>query len=219
MDGDTQERQIMRGNGQGLIEFCARMGERGDLNPSTARAFSSTARKILTVESSDLAAIDLRSLDLDDLFSRFLNIHKADYSEGSIDTYRSRLRQSVTLYLAWLDDEPNWKAAGRIANERPSRPGNSSRPSSSRRPKPARRDVKTSEAEPVTAPDDATRAVPADSGVRLMTYDVPLRHDLIVRVTLPLDLTTEDAERLAAFVRVLAFSGRTGAENPEEGST
>jgi hypothetical protein len=39
-----------------------------------------------------------------------------------------------------------------------------------------------------------------------MTYDFALRPDLIVRVTLPVDLTTEDADRFANFVKVLAFS-------------
>lgn len=38
------------------------------------------------------------------------------------------------------------------------------------------------------------------------TYDVPLRPDLIIRMTLPVDLTEADADRLAAFFRGLVFS-------------
>ena len=37
------------------------------------------------------------------------------------------------------------------------------------------------------------------------TYDVPLRPDLIIRMTLPVYLTEADADRLAAFFRGLVF--------------
>jgi hypothetical protein len=45
-----------------------------------------------------------------------------------------------------------------------------------------------------------------------MTYDVPLRPDLIVRLTLPIDLTETDAKRLSSFVDALAFSGPVASE-------
>jgi hypothetical protein len=215
MDDDRQ--QIMQGNGQGLVEFYERMGARGSLNQTTAAALRTTARKVLAVESPDLASIELRVLDIDDLFNRFVNLHKADYSEGSLDTYRSRFRLAVAMYLAWLADDPNWKTAGRATAKRQGNPGNGSRPSSNRRPRPSKSDSNASEHALTTTTDEATPAAPVDPSVRLMTYDVPLRPNLIVRVTLPLDLTTDDADRLANFVRVLAFSGRTGSENSLSG--
>ncbi len=214
---DDDGRQIMQGNGQGLIEFCERMGERGDLNKATAAAFRTVARKVLAVESPDFASIELRTLDIDDLFDRFVKLHKADYGEASIETYRSRFRLGVAMYLGWLADEPTWKTAGRATTKRQPKPGNSSRPSSNRRPGPPKSDSKASDDHLATTRDGVAPAAPADPGVRLMTYDVPLRPDLIVRVTLPLDLTQEDADRLASFVRVLAFSGRTGSERPLSG--
>jgi hypothetical protein len=42
--------------------------------------------------------------------------------------------------------------------------------------------------------------------VDLMTYDFPLRHDLTIRLTLPVELTEADAERLIAFIRSLQFA-------------
>jgi len=41
---------------------------------------------------------------------------------------------------------------------------------------------------------------------RLMAHDFPLRPDLQVRMYLPPDLTVDEAERLIAIVRSLAFS-------------
>jgi hypothetical protein len=40
---------------------------------------------------------------------------------------------------------------------------------------------------------------------RLLTQDFPLRPDLTIRLTLPIELTKEDADRLCAFVQSLAF--------------
>jgi hypothetical protein len=40
----------------------------------------------------------------------------------------------------------------------------------------------------------------------LITHDFPLRDDLIVRLTLPVDLTDEDAKRMCQFIGSLAFA-------------
>lgn len=202
MDAD---RSIMRGTGAGLLEFCDRAGERGDLTKETARGYRIAAGKILAVESDDLASIDLRQLDVGDLLERFAKLHKADFSDGSLATYRSRFRLAVSMYIAWLDDDPNWKAAGRDVRPRErgtARVATSKSAGRTRLPPPSASQTTASHAE--TAPADDP-----PSGVRLLTYDVPLRPDLIVRITLPLDLTEADADRLTAFVRSLAFSGRT----------
>ena len=47
---------------------------------------------------------------------------------------------------------------------------------------------------------------------RTITYDLPLRPDLVVRLSLPLDLTAADAERVAGFVRSLVFEAGVTAE-------
>ena len=56
----------------------------------------------------------------------------------------------------------------------------------------------------------------------MIVYDLPLRPDLLVRLTLPVDLTSADADRVANFVKSLAFAGSDdsksispGAEVPE----
>jgi len=174
---------IMRGTGQGLLEFCERLAARGDIDPATARAYRSTAKKILETESTDLNDVNLRELDVDDLFVRFTKLNKPAYSEGSLKTYRSRFNQAVGMYLAWLDDDRGWKTGGRPA--------------------------------PKTAANGSAGSV-SSSGVPLLTYDVPLRHDLIIRMTLPIDLTESDADRLCTFVRSLAFMSRAGKPETHE---
>jgi hypothetical protein len=208
------ERQIMQGNGQGLLEFIDRCGERGDLNSNTAGALRATAKAVLAIESAEPVNIDVRSLDVDDLLRRFATRRKADYSEGSLETYRSRFRKAIAMYIGWLDDDPHWNRAGQPQVVQPARRVGQTydlRPSRSRR-KPTQKASSVAESESVESAtltsDDAT----PETTVRLMTYDFALRPDLIVRVTLPVDLTTEDADRFANFVRVLAFSKPVGLE-------
>jgi hypothetical protein len=43
------------------------------------------------------------------------------------------------------------------------------------------------------------------SETRMVVYDFPLRPDLMVRLTLPVDLTEKEAARLVGFARTLAF--------------
>lgn len=205
---------IMRGTGQGLLEFCDRLATRGDVDPDRAKAYRTSAKKILEVESANLDDINLRELDVDDLFGRFANRNKAVYSDGSLKTYRSRFRLVVGMYLAWLNDDPAWKTGGRQAPKAVNGSvGSSRRTASSRRARPPAAQPELSQSEKVETTAEKVPPLVSSSGTPLLTYDVPLRHDLIIRMTLPIDLTESDADRLCAFVRSLAFMPR--APKPE----
>lgn len=211
----SEPSQIMRGTGQGLVEFFERAAARGELNKTTALGIRSTARKVLAVESEDLSSLDVRRLDVDDLLDRFVQLNRADYSDGSIETYRSRFRLGIAMYIAWLDNDADWKSPGRIAPaKRPARPRTGNGRADSRKP----REKPESKAGPGTSEQSPAQASHANASAgRVMTYDVPLRQDLIVRLTLPIDLTALDAKRLSNFINALAFSGTAVPEShPDE---
>lgn len=215
---------IMRGTGQGLLEFCDRLAARGDIDPDRAKAYRTSAKKIFEVEAVDLDDINLRELDVDDLFARFAKLNKATYSDGSLKTYRSRFRLVVNMYRGWLDDDPGWKTGGGRAAPKAANGsvGSSRKTTSSRRTKAPATQLEPSqdESSEITS-EKKTLPMMSSSGAPLISYDLPLRHDLIIRLTLPIDLTDADADRLTAFVRSLAFSGRAGdPEKPKiEGDT
>jgi hypothetical protein len=71
------------------------------------------------------------------------------------------------------------------------KPGPASRPEPAK-PKPAARQ------------EEAVVPIPTELGPMLV-YNFPLRPDLVVRLSLPADLTGAEAERFAGFVRSLAF--------------
>jgi hypothetical protein len=204
-------REIMAGTGQGLLEFYDRAAERGDMNASTAKGGRAAAKKVLSAESEDLSSIQLRDLDIDDLLGRFAQLNRAEFSDGSLNTYRSRFRLGVEMYLAWLDNDPNWKRPGRPAKGAARGPAGAGARPAARRPK--EREGKPAEADPSPAAASFTHM----SGVKVMSYDVPLRRDLVVRLTLPVDLTDLDAQRLTNFVNALAFSGTPVPEASPDG--
>jgi hypothetical protein len=203
------------GTGSGLLAFLKRLGERGEINGSTADNLRRAAAKMLALEG-DLDEVDIRDLDADDLMYRFETLHRLNYNADSIQTYKSRFRQAVTLYQAFLAGSPDWKAS--VKRDGPSK-SQSSRPAQRRIVKRVRPVAKpdmapNAPADPREATSSAARADDAPAVPRLVTYDVPLRPDLIIRLNLPVDLTDADAERLAAFVRSLAFVSAPSAVAP-----
>lgn len=180
------------GTGAGLQEFLSWAGRTGEMNPTTADAWAVACRRVLGVEE-DPEGVNLRSLDVEGVASRFENLNRTKFTSGSMATYKSRFASAVAAYLAWLDNEP-WKPTSRKA----------SRP---RSPRPAGSDD-ASESKGGGA--DLVQATPPPAhpaGALVVTYRVPLRPDLMIEVGLPTDLTVADADRLAGFVRALAFGG------------
>ena len=189
------------GTGAGLLAFLDWAGSRGEIVPATAKAMGVATGKVLAVEA-DPDAVDVRNLDVDDMFSRFETLHRMDYTSGSLSVYRGRFRRSVRMYLAWLDKQPDWKDAGLLAPARPAR--DNGRPAGKFRKK-----SPVSSAPPPAKPradPDPAAGTPSVQAAAMVPYDLPLRPGLRVRLVLPEMLTQADARRIAAFVDSLAFS-------------
>ena len=52
---------------------------------------------------------------------------------------------------------------------------------------------------------------------KLIVYYLPLRPDLTVRLLLPTDMTTADAERLSEIIKTLAFPPATAPKESTDG--
>ncbi len=179
------------GSGAGLSLFLDWAGSRGEMNPSTAKAYQAAVKAVLSVEAEP-TDVDVRNLNLDAILDRFETLHRTRYTADSMGTYKSRFRQAVAMYLAWLDKDSAWRSAGRSRHVG-TQAGVMSRP---KRRSTAAADTPTDDGSP-----------PVSTGAhRMIAYDLPLRPDMIVRLTLPVDMTPADADRVANFVRSLAFA-------------
>jgi hypothetical protein len=187
------------GTGGGLDLFLEWAGRTGEMNPATANSYRTAVGKVLAVEGEAIDQVDVTRFDPEAVLARWENLNRTNYSSGSLNTYKSRFRQAVAMYKAWLVQDPNWKQAGKGSSSNGTRPSvKTGRP---RKPK-----AKANGDEPQQATEPASA-----QGPRMVAYDLPLRPpDLLVRLTLPMDLTKEDAARISAFVNSLAFSPSIG---------
>lgn len=179
---------INDGTGAGLLAFLTWTIEKNELNTSTAQALRTASKRILEVEDSP-DDVDLRSADLENLVARFTNKSRDRFNEASLRTYQQRFRQSVEMYIAWLDGH-EW---------RPARPR-------TRTPDARGGGAKTSARTSTERSAETTPSAPGDrsSASTLIEYPFPIRPGLRARLWLPENLTAREAQRLADFMCALA---------------
>lgn len=176
------ENAINSGTGQGLLDFLTYVTEKGLLNKNTAGALRAAARELLSVEAEDPASIDVRQLDVDQLAKRFANLRAQKFTPQSLETYQSRFRKGVEMYLRFLDNPAGW------------------------RPEIRTRSTSTTErtkGQPSTGgTPGSTLPPPASSG--MIQYPFPIRDGVIASLTLPANLRKAEAKRLGSFLESLA---------------
>lgn len=174
-----------------LLDFLSHAGDRGIIPVATAQALGVAVRNVASILSEE----ERRSLPLDDLdpiIRRFNNKRARDFNPGSLKEYGRRLKRAAEMYIRWREDPANFTAKTRATQQSKKK----ERPSTSKA-------IETEAAQPV-AQDAFVRAT-----VSLTGYSTafPVRQGQVVTVdNIPHDLTTAEAERLAAFIKLLASS-------------
>lgn len=163
---------------------------------NTAFSIRTAVSKILKVED-DWENVDVRSIDVDALISRFVNL--SDLAPQSLAAYESRFKTGLQSYLAYLDNPASYQPKGRKQITREDKQG--ATPRRSARPRADR-----TEATPGPIAHEPTNSI------RLVVYPFPVRSDVFAELKLPADLTIDEATRLSAFLRALAMSDSTGTE-------
>jgi hypothetical protein len=203
---------VHAGSGAGLLAFLSWAASKGELPEARVSNLRVAVNNVLAIEAEP-DEVDIRSIDIEGILDRFEILNRVRYNSSSMQTYRSRFRQAVEMYRAFLEGGTSWKSVARLTKAARSSTGNGARkkvaPSASARPQ-----AKPSSESTSAGATGATVPV-QDKGTPLIAYDLPLRPDLIVRLTLPVGLTPEDADRLASFVRSLAFVQPSGDRTGE----
>jgi len=196
----SDENSLHDGNAAAMGRFFTWATEKGELPAPRVNNMRTAVNRILAVEEEP-ERVDIRSLNVEDLLERFEIKNKARYNLDSMATYKSRFRVAIDTYRSFLEGGTEWRAIGRGATARPTAK------------KALKRIVKqTKPAALGSAPSSPDETSPKRSGAsgsdmpRMISYDYPLRKELVVRLALPVDLTPSDARRLAAFIQSLAFT-------------
>lgn len=188
----------MDANGKDLVEFWNWAAQRGEIGGHTARALRSACKEVLTtVEPDSWETVDLRALDVDNFCQRFVRLKAgSNFKPDSLAAYQQRFRRALGSYLEYLETPDKWQ----YASESPS-PTKETGKAKSRSQTAARR----SQPKPRSGGEKVN---PNDS--QMLTYPFPVRpwSGLVVNITLPADLTRQEAKRLATFVESLAVDNQ-----------
>jgi len=177
-----------------LLDFLEHASDRGLMPTTTARALAVAARNVFGVLSDEERA-DLRPLDLEAVIKRFNNKRAKDFNPSSLKEYDRRVHRAVTLFFQWREDPANFAPKTRAITTARAKDRNPQAEASS----------------PTMTESEPTYSFATPSG-RSYQSAFPIRSGTVVTLSnIPIDLTSEEAERLAQFVRMLGVVKRADA--------
>lgn len=196
MVDDTTTTAPQRGTGLAFVRHWDWVADKGLMPRNTALSIRTSVQKILSIDDAWEEA-DVTHLDIDALIARFRNLSRL--APNSLATYESRFRSGLASYLDYLDSPASYQPKGRKKAVR----------DEVARVKPAgrRREGPADHAEP----PQPTQQV---SSTRLVVYPFPVRPEVFAELKLPADLTTDEANRLAAFLKAVALSDTDSGPAP-----
>lgn len=177
-----------------LLAFLDHAADKGLVPPATATALAVATRNVAEVLGEGERG-DVRQLDLDAVVRRFQNKRARDFSGETLKEYGRRFRRAVELFTGWREDPANFRVKTRATAAQRKKNGT---PAVAREHAPA---PEVATPAPVSAPAPAVPAAPTSG-----TYQTVVhlgRERFITLVNVPVDLTPAEAERLAAFVKLL----------------
>lgn len=180
---------------QDFMAFLTRIKEKGEINPTTALARKSACEAVLEMVGNDEPHTAKWVQDhLDDLMRRLMNKYPQRLTSRSAETYKSRVVNSLSDFLAYREDPVGWrpKSARKVSTDN------------------GRKSTKDSANAAAAQEQGSQSSAGTDSG-SVSTYRYPLRPGLTLEIrNIPHDLKVEEVWRLACFVATLAQDFRPG---------
>jgi hypothetical protein len=177
----------------GMIEFLGYASNHGLMKAPTARSYR-VASERLQGELTEQEANDVRQIDLDLVFQRFVNRNKVQASPKTLKVYKQRVGKSMSEFLAWRADPTHYRPTIGSRKSRADKPSTNTD---------APRDTARASDRAEGTVVHSTQSQPAAG---MLTIPFPLRPDFVVSIQVPRDLKLREADRLAAFVRTLAVN-------------
>jgi hypothetical protein len=177
---------------EALARFIDFVVDKGLVNSSTAQGWRVATGKVLA-ELDPGQRADVRTIDVDAVFRVFLNRHPGRLSPVSVGEYRRRVGRAIEEFVKWVEDPGGYGARSSAWQTR-------SEGRLGARSSPAPRQERDG-GRPLLPPT-------AGGGIAL---SYPLRPGFLAQVTVPPDLTVDEARRMGAFLLTLAPDYRPGS--------
>ncbi len=165
----------------GLITYLREAAISGVLNPAVARSRKTAAEQLLTYISPE-ERLNLRQLDVDSLCSGIHKLEDSSIRFEALNLYNSRLKSALTDYFSWLEDPENFVSLSSTNNS-------------------AKNLNKKQTIEQKALEEITLSNTYIEEGI----IPIPIRKDLTIYLKdLPLDLTTQEANKIARVVKAYA---------------
>jgi hypothetical protein len=175
--------------GKACVEFWKWAPKKGLVNGNTATAQRVAVTQVLGV-LENWEALDVAALDTEDVFSRFVNLKRNNFTPESLVTYKSRFTRGLNTFLDWSRNPAAFKPKAQSPRREKAAATNGSQAASG---------------QPPTSSSIVGDAPPPSTGrTGLVDYPFPLRDGCLAYLKLPVDLTTTEVKRLAAYLNTLA---------------
>jgi len=179
----------------GLLRFLKQAGMEGLINPAVARS-RRNAIEHLQSEMTSQERLDVRTLDVDGLASRFHKLEGSSIRSEALALYVERFKMALIDYARWNDEPSEFETIGGERSRSKQRAGEGR---SAIEP-----DQRAEERIRLEASENSSDVVP-----------IALRHDCTVYLAgLPLDLTPTEASKIARVV--LAFAEGKSSASAED---
>ena len=179
----------------GLMAFLDWVVKKNYATPAAITPLKSAAKQVFTTveNDGDIDGVDVRSLDLDEYFSRFQVAMQASgrITPDSVRAYRNRFMRALELYNEYL-------ATGGT-------PKLKSRSAAAVRFRKDKEKVALRTSSPSLAPGAAAVESAETPSTNMISYPFPLESGEVANLRLPKRLDRGDAVRLNAFINALAF--------------
>jgi hypothetical protein len=197
----TQKTGVSDTSGKALVEHWKWAAEKGLMNSNTASALRAACVQVMSV-LDNWETLDVRALNVDDVFSRFQNRRGRDFRPASLATYRRRFERALKLFLGYVNNPTSWRPPGRDM----SAAGANTRKDKTIKLAPNGSDMTDAAAE---SPDSPAPPLIAEQRPNfasgLVDYPFPLREGRFAYLKLPVDLTAADVKRLTAYLNTLVI--------------
>jgi hypothetical protein len=173
---------------EALVAFLDYASEKGLINKNTAASRKVSVISMLGILDGQEAA-DVRTLDIDAIERRFHNLYPTKYSPDSLRVYRSRLKSTLEDFIRYKESP---------ASFRPSASGKTTKTGSKKA-----QDQQGATNLPAVTPPTTPQSVIV--GRPTINVPIPLQGSCVVTINgIPVDLTEQEASRIAKVVMALA---------------
>ncbi len=178
---------------QGFLTYAI---QKGLIKEVTGKSRRIAAQKVLSaLDESERE--DLRGIDVNAVFDRFVNKFSRDFTPESLATYKSRFQLALNDFLRYKENPAGFRFDG----HRKARPSGDGAEGEKRGT--VKRILRTQPSAGRAPPPVATPPAPTVSEV---VFPIPIREGVIVRLhNIPNNMTKAEAQRISAVILALAM--------------